>query len=96
MTQPKVDNKWGEDCYLRFEKLAIKLKREGKELNANEFWKFLILEITQTQQETLEWCLKEVVRENEKETDWFNDNIARNVLRKGQRQTIKKRMEGND
>lgn len=34
-----------KQVYYRFEKLAKRLRKEGKELDANEFWKFLILEL---------------------------------------------------
>jgi len=50
--------------------------------------------ITQTQQETLDWCLKEVVGEDEPR-GIFADSIKshRNSNREKQRQTIKKRIK---
>ena len=54
--------------------------------------------ITQTQQETLEWVLKEVVGEDEKlDDDWrYPDGViwdGRCQLKEEMRQTIKQRME---
>jgi len=98
MKQKKVDNKWAVEKALIIGELLEMRFGDGTgqsyqvKIATNEMLKL----ITQTQQDTLQWCLREVVGENEKETDWFNDNIARNVLRKGQRQTIKQRMEEDD
>jgi hypothetical protein len=52
--------------------------------------------ITQTQQETLEWVLKEVVGEDEGYTgnNDFHQAHTRDEFRAKQRQTIKQKMEG--
>lgn len=52
MTKPKKPA-W-KNVYIRFEKLAKRLKKERKELDANEFWKFLILELSHQRQEIVE------------------------------------------
>jgi hypothetical protein len=105
--KPKVDNKWAREKK-QVENVCknIELLKGVPVDMPDEFvgriWDRVKNLITQTQQETLEWCLKEVVGKDEavnvptKIRDFsleFGKNI-RNDFRRKQRQTIKKKMGG--
>lgn len=51
-----------KEIYVRFEKLAKRLRKERKELDANEFWKFLILELDQAITKARKELLSELYR----------------------------------
>jgi len=61
-------------------------------------WKWFESILTQTQQETLEWCEREVVGKNEDANRFIHTEnrmraVGRNRLKSSQRQTIKQRIK---
>lgn len=95
----KNKNKWVEEIYdVLYEKSVLSGGIFGVRVLHEDGWPIdkLVKLITQTRQDTLEWCLKEVVEGDEGYTGNNDFHMAhtRDELRKKQRQIIKNKMEG--
>ena len=90
-------NKWVEEKIFEIEQILTECFDNDKYLWSVADKKLTSLihsKVTQTQQETLEWCLKKVVGEDD--TLYLANpryNEARNILRNKMRQIIKNKME---
>lgn len=96
--KPKVDKKWVEEFDNKFVDWNSPnqiTEYHYKQRTTDAIKDFIKQLITQTQQETLEWVLKEVVGEDEGYTgnNDFHQAHTRDEIREKQRQTIKQRME---
>jgi len=106
MTNKPKTNKWVER--LEGKLLDLSYKHDNEITMAIDD---IVHLITQTQQETLEWCLKEVVGKDDRpemqcsypelgklsiDMAMFKTAIERNQFRKQMRQTIKQRKEGKE
>lgn len=83
--EPKVDNKWVDEKRKEFENkfslppiiesptagIGYVPERRWTLSDHEKVWGFIETVITQTQQETLEWCLKEVVGKDDVVTAFF-------------------------